>query len=563
MTLVGAVAQHVKGLEESRVFGIRSLREYGLSLSAAITAIGATKVRLKIPAGTHAVAANATIPENVTLDPEPGGILAPAAGTTLTVNGPVICGPFQAFDKSAAGSSVSLPGSPRILPEWFGAVGSGLGPNDTAAIQAAVAAAAPGADIFLGRPNATYVLSEPISFAGKTGISLTAPATEHVKLNFIGTGNQAAVVSLVGARGITLRNVHIYAANAADPPKCGLTLGRSSVDSFGQHKMENVWVSGFYSHAAVYWIASEENRWGDGLIQVDGGAAKYTLYISQADDLTVGGFTASTMLSCWFHGVKLFRRTAYAGVGDDDCALIFIKARGATGDLSFRDCFAATTAGALVRFHVPDQNPDPDVGHGPFVFDGIRVENLGTLSNGQKFGVYVDGVTGAVLRGLDCRRITHGNLAAAGSYAVYGVDDVTLQDCAFHGTLPVKEDGSIATSSVDLIDGTVIGEGRHTFTVRDEANSSRLVNGRKQYVISAGWTWAGSAVNGAAESLDLALAAAAVGDEVRVVPSADISTTRLYHGYVAASGIVRVLMRNFAGAGYAGTDTFTIYLRKL
>ena len=60
---------------------------YGTTIQDAMSAIGSANVMLHIPAGTHNITANLTIPTNVNVKPERGALLSVATGTTLTING--------------------------------------------------------------------------------------------------------------------------------------------------------------------------------------------------------------------------------------------------------------------------------------------------------------------------------------------------------------------------------------------------------------------------------------------------------------------------------------------
>lgn len=59
---------------------------YGTTLQAAITAIGASTVILRVPSGTWNVSANLSVPANITLRVERGATIAIATGVTLTIN---------------------------------------------------------------------------------------------------------------------------------------------------------------------------------------------------------------------------------------------------------------------------------------------------------------------------------------------------------------------------------------------------------------------------------------------------------------------------------------------
>jgi hypothetical protein len=94
----------------------------GSTLQAAVTAIGSSQVVLRVPAGTYNIAADLTIPANVTLKPERGAVLAIATTKTLTVNGGLEAGPYQIF--SCTGTAKVVFKNQTIPPQWWGALPS-------------------------------------------------------------------------------------------------------------------------------------------------------------------------------------------------------------------------------------------------------------------------------------------------------------------------------------------------------------------------------------------------------------------------------------------------------
>lgn len=110
------------------------------TLDEALSAIGSSPVSLVIPPGAVNLSQNATIPANVHLVVQQGGLLSLANGVTLTVNGSLSAGRYQIF--SLSGTAV-LAGSPRldaVLPEWFGAAADGV-TDDYQAVSRCLAAA--------------------------------------------------------------------------------------------------------------------------------------------------------------------------------------------------------------------------------------------------------------------------------------------------------------------------------------------------------------------------------------------------------------------------------------
>lgn len=107
------------------------------TLAAALSTIGSTPVSLVIPAGTVNITAHTTIPANVHLVVQRGGIFSIANGITLTIQGVLSAGPYQIF--SGSGTATLGPGSPtahQVYPVWWY---SGSGHWNTA-LNAAMAA---------------------------------------------------------------------------------------------------------------------------------------------------------------------------------------------------------------------------------------------------------------------------------------------------------------------------------------------------------------------------------------------------------------------------------------
>jgi hypothetical protein len=115
---------------------------YGDTIQACISAIGANKVALRVPAGTHNFFADFTIPSNITLIPERGAILTRTGGNHLDINGPFVAGLWHCFsDTSTTHDWVKFgkESVSQVYPQWWGAVGDDA-TDCTAPINAALAA---------------------------------------------------------------------------------------------------------------------------------------------------------------------------------------------------------------------------------------------------------------------------------------------------------------------------------------------------------------------------------------------------------------------------------------
>ncbi len=107
------------------------------------------------------VSASATIPETVALEFSGGGMLELAEGVTLTVNGSLRAGERQIF--RGPGRVAGRVGTPRVLPQWFGATGDGKG-DDSGALQRAADLAQTSTARKLVIPQGVYRIENSVKF---------------------------------------------------------------------------------------------------------------------------------------------------------------------------------------------------------------------------------------------------------------------------------------------------------------------------------------------------------------------------------------------------------------
>jgi hypothetical protein len=192
---------------------------YNGDLGTAITTIGSAKTVLSIPAGNWPIAANLTVPANLTLKLTHGAVLTIATGQTLTINGSLEAGRYQIFSGTGTGK---VSGLKTVYPEWFGAVGDGS-TDDTLALNLTATACVSGGVIYLA--PATYkttgwlitktvslVADAPYQFMGSSAVTLKAAGAQPYVLKIQGVyGDNPGSAFLHPL----LKNINIDANNQA------------------------------------------------------------------------------------------------------------------------------------------------------------------------------------------------------------------------------------------------------------------------------------------------------------------------------------------------------------
>lgn len=172
--------------------------------SAAFAAAALVARKILIPAGDYLIDAAVTFPATVTLAFEPGARIVVGEDVTVTVNGPIVAGPYQQIfagdlvqsDYTRIGTipyTFGVRGAPKVewaSPFWFGAAGDGV-TDDEKPIYCAL--------YFANRcflPKATYGLNKKIQLR-LTNQTLFGVGADSF-LQWLGATDQGAVVEIRG-----------------------------------------------------------------------------------------------------------------------------------------------------------------------------------------------------------------------------------------------------------------------------------------------------------------------------------------------------------------------------
>ena len=216
--------------------------------------------------------------------------------------------------------------------------------------------------------TATLVINNP--YGGGLTIVGEGDGTSVIKANHNGT----AVISMIGATNCTLFNFGIVGGLTSTPsifPKCGIITGRSSANSAGWHTFIKLQISGSYSQAGIYNIASEGNSWYDLFVIC---AAPYGVYISGIDALSVGGLTASSMLGANFYNASIYTVDSAVSI-----ASVFVQGAISSGQICFFGGYFVSAGGSYVTLNTSGQDNSDSLG--PYIFDGIVTEPNGVGIN--------------------------------------------------------------------------------------------------------------------------------------------------------------------------------------
>jgi len=164
-----------------RVFGARpgsGGSDAKPAFETVFSATGSASTTIVIADGSYLLSTNLEIPGNVSLKFENGGMLSPAAGTTVTITGPLEAGPVQIFqalgDRAGQGQVHLRSRLSSIHPEWWGAQPDDSDPSAAVDSAPAFQAMVDSLSQSWGKPRVAlgtgrYRIGETISIRGSLG----------------------------------------------------------------------------------------------------------------------------------------------------------------------------------------------------------------------------------------------------------------------------------------------------------------------------------------------------------------------------------------------------------
>ncbi len=240
---------------------------YGTTLSAAITAIGSNTAILRVPPGTVSIAADLTIPANITLKPERGAIFAIATGKTLTINGGFVDELCRYFSCTGTGKVVFGTGSIQEVPPqwWYDGGGDWSAAFQSAADSVAqVGRASDGGDNrntggVIRLVAGAYTLNSTVTVY--EAMSVLGAGQESTHLTYTGTGPAFDFTSHGNwnTRGPRFKGFTLFCSGAS---ACGLRIGDPKTDILNtvhdntalHPKVEDVFFRGDYTNPfAIQW----------------------------------------------------------------------------------------------------------------------------------------------------------------------------------------------------------------------------------------------------------------------------------------------------------------------
>ena len=367
--------------------------QYGLassgSIAAALTAIGSSTATLAINQPTT-LSTNTTIPANVALLVSFGNKISCTGTPTVTVNGTINVNAYQIFDQSCytGGASLVLNTSP-ILPEWLGAVADSGTTDNTAALNAAFAAAQNNAQINLTCPaGGWYAVSGVVNFASyHRYVGNGDSSFPYCRILSSLAASSPTAFNFVGVQNVTLDHLIMVGNASTSPVKTIAMFGSTNTQSTRNGSYISCHAcsfQGYASTAAIYGVGSEVWNWDQvAKIIYNGGGATYRgVYLSSQDDLGIcSSCKPLSETDIHFDQVQFSDFTVACSTGSFLVGLgsAAPSTSSAISDVSFsRGLFTTNCDGTGTAYQTVF---DFGTNQGPIVIDSNRAENPKTFAH--------------------------------------------------------------------------------------------------------------------------------------------------------------------------------------
>ena len=286
----------------------------------------------------------------------------------------------------------------------FGAVGDGR--DSTDAIQAAINSinvTNGGGVVFF--PKGVYKTTSMLTIPW-TGAAVTLQGTGGGDQSgnggatvILGAHAQDAILSLQGSVSVVINDMTFKGQVAATFPKTGIIQGRNGAGSAGWHTFNRVYISGKFSVAALYNVASEGNSYYDCFFNVDASSTvTKVLYLSGTDSgglNPVTPLTGSTLLGADFYNCQF-----YTAVTSSSNSCILINGSISVGAISFHGGYLVQSNGNFVEIVTGLSDGKDTFGGISFIGMGAEVPGgVGTPLSGFYLHSQA-GADGTILQGL-------------------------------------------------------------------------------------------------------------------------------------------------------------------
>ena len=287
----------------------------------------------------------------------------------------------------------------------FGAVGNGT-TDDTAAIQTAINSinvTNGGGTVFfpIGVFKTTSMLTIPWTGAPITlqGTGSGGQTTNGGATVILAAHAQDAILNLQGSVAVKINDMTFKGQVAATFPKTGIIQGRDGAGSAGWHILSRVYISGKFSVAALYNVASEGNSYYDCFFSVDEtSTGTKVVYLSGSDGgglNPVTPLTGSTLLGLDFYNCQF-----YNSISSSSASCILLSGSIAVGAISFHGGYLVQSNGNFVEIITGLTDGKDTFGGISFIGMGAEIPGgVGTPLSGFYLHSQA-GAGGTVLRGL-------------------------------------------------------------------------------------------------------------------------------------------------------------------